>query len=76
MRKVFCDHCGREINTTTKKENIYDIEFSVECISPSKGRDFIGNCPYRKEICEDCYSYFKEIDVFAKILPPKHNNNF
>lgn len=69
MRKVFCDHCGREIND--KKENIYDIEFSVEYKSPSKGRTFTDDSPYSEEICEDCYSYFKGTDVLAKILPPK-----
>jgi hypothetical protein len=69
MRKIFCDHCGREINK--KKENIYEIEFSIERISPSKGSDFIDDCPYDEEICEDCYSYFKGTDVLAKILPPK-----
>ena len=69
MRKIFCDHCGREIND--KKESIYYIEFSVEYKSPFKGKTFTDDSPYSEEICEDCYSYFKETDVFVKILPPK-----
>jgi len=70
MRKVFCDHCGREIND--KKENIYYIEFSVEYKSPpSTGKSLTYDSPYSEEICEDCYSYFKGTDVLAKILPPK-----
>jgi hypothetical protein len=69
MKKIFCDHCGREIND--KEENIYDIEFSVEYKSPSKGWSFTDDSPYSKENCEDWYSYVKGKDVFAKILPPK-----
>ena len=74
MKKIFCDHCGKEIND--KEENIYDIKLSVECIFPSKRKDFIDDNFYREEVCEKCYSYFQEIDALARILPPKHSSDF